>query len=260
MSLAAPPPELQRAIDRSSRRYGVPPDVLTGIWRIESGSSYPNPYVNSLGYGGLFGTKAWNAPTQQQADLAAKILADNIRSHNGDLSAALYSYSGGGYTQVPGETTYGNVHAPSAVPGPDTSMYTAPPRPGGTQDVGLFSGIGGALGSFGSAWEQGWSDILGAGGVLGAFKGFLKAFLWLVNPDTWLRAGEFLAGFVLILLGLYYFGKGEAGESEVSIGDLLRSPSKLAGGAAHGVQRTGQRAASGSLVGRGARKAARVAR
>ena len=35
---------------------GVPADVLTGIWRIESGSSYPNPYVNSIGYGGLFGT------------------------------------------------------------------------------------------------------------------------------------------------------------------------------------------------------------
>jgi hypothetical protein len=88
------PPELATSIARSSQQYGVPQDILTGVWRIESGSTFPNPAVNSSGYGGLFGTKEWNAPTQQQSDLAASTLA-YWQQRTGSWDTALHYYSSG---------------------------------------------------------------------------------------------------------------------------------------------------------------------
>ena len=96
------PPELGQAIAHAAARYGVPASTLAGIWRIESGSTYPNPAVNSSGYGGLFGTTKWNAPTQEQANYAAQTLRHLLDTHGGNMAAALHAYSGGGYTSVPG--------------------------------------------------------------------------------------------------------------------------------------------------------------
>lgn len=119
---AVPPPQLATAIQNASTQYGIPPDLLIGIWHVESGSTYPNPYVNSSGYGGLFGipnTTAQGAPyngfaisgsPQEQANLAASILSKNLQSANGNVATALGSYSGGGYNSVPGETTFGTIH------------------------------------------------------------------------------------------------------------------------------------------------------
>jgi hypothetical protein len=95
------PAPLWDAITKAASKYGVTPQVLAGIWRVESGSTYPNPAVNSLGYGGLFGTTKWNAPTQEQADYSASILRNLIRTR-GNLHDALLAYSGGGYSDVPG--------------------------------------------------------------------------------------------------------------------------------------------------------------
>lgn len=88
------PPELSQAMQQSSQTYGVPGNILEGVWRIESGSTFPNPAVNSSGYGGLFGTKLWNASTQQQSDYAASILA-HWYSVTGSWDKALHYYSSG---------------------------------------------------------------------------------------------------------------------------------------------------------------------
>lgn len=110
------PAPVSSAIENASKTTGVPADVLAGIFRIEAGGRYPNPYVNTSGYGGLFGTPntvAQGAPfnnfdlvatAEQQATLAASILAQNIRAH-GSLAGGLSAYSGGSYTTVPGQTT-----------------------------------------------------------------------------------------------------------------------------------------------------------
>lgn len=149
-SLATPPPELASAISQASADYNVPPDLLTGIWRIESGSSFPNPYKNSLGYGGLFGTTHWNTSTLDQADTAASILHSLIVSNKGSIAQALYGYSGHGYTAVPGETTFGtwstNPGSGSSgsvgMPGSDTFPGVAPGLTGGGGTSDQASGGG----------------------------------------------------------------------------------------------------------------------
>ena len=96
------PAALWGAIVKAASTYGVPAATLAGIWRIESGSTYPNPAVNKLGYGGLLGTTDWNGSTQSQANLSASILARLLRQNKGNMARALSEYSGGGYTSVPG--------------------------------------------------------------------------------------------------------------------------------------------------------------
>ena len=96
------PHELAGAISSAAARYNVPAQTLAGIWAIESGRTFPNPAVNHLGYGGLFGTTKWNASTQEQADYAAQTLHHLLVTHGGNMAAALHAYSGGGYTSVPG--------------------------------------------------------------------------------------------------------------------------------------------------------------
>lgn len=112
MSLT-PYPDLDAAITSAASQYGLDPSVLAGIWRIESGSTYPNPYVNSIGYGGLFGIGQAQAQangfslydqstTVQQAQIAAADLAHLVQVNGGNLAAALSQYSGGGYSSVSG--------------------------------------------------------------------------------------------------------------------------------------------------------------
>ena len=123
------PGGLSTAISNASAQFGVDPGTLAGIWKIESGSTFPNPAVNSSGYGGLFGTKNWNASTQAQANTAAQILASNIKSHGGNLGAALLAYSGGGYSSVPGGSKSGMTNMSLTV-GDGGSDSSLPPPPG----------------------------------------------------------------------------------------------------------------------------------
>lgn len=97
------PVALWGEIVKAATKNGVTPQVLAGIWRVESGSTYPNAAVNSSGYGGLFGTTKWNASTAEQADYAASILR-NLITQKGNLHDALLAYSGNGYSTVPGVT------------------------------------------------------------------------------------------------------------------------------------------------------------
>lgn len=195
--LSQPPAPLAAAIASAAGRYSIPPAVLTGIWRIESGSSYPNRYVNSSGYGGLFGTTDWNGSVQSQADLAASILNRLLAENGGDMSGALSRYSGGGYTAVPG--------------GGAPAYGSRGTRPGGGGGVTGF--LGGLAHSVASPFESAWNDTVGA---MGSVVDFLKVMAWLVNPLTWLRAAEFLAGFVLMLAGLFFYGSATGGRSPAS--------------------------------------------
>lgn len=195
---AQPPQPLEVAIGNAARQYHVPPDVLEGIWRVESGSSYPNPYRNSLGYGGLFGTQDWNGPVQEQADLAASILAKQLQVHNGNLSEALSSYSGGGYTSVPGETTFGSVNVGSntILTPPTTVVNPAASQQGTVSDASLSSIVTAPLNFFGSAFN----------GIFGFVKTpfeFLGT-LWkvLTSRNFWIRVLLVVGGFVVIVIGI----------------------------------------------------------
>lgn len=211
MSLAQPPAPLATAIQNASRKYGVPPDILTGIWRVESGSSYPNPFVNSEGYGGLFGTTNWNASTQQQANLSASILAGLLRSNNGNVSAALSQYSGGGYSAVPGQVTMGTVQDTS------TSIYQAPSRPGGTPaSAALDSAI-----VSGSSVEGFAGDLPIIGGLISGISAaadMAKVIGWLLSPKHWAMAFEALTGVLLIGYGFVELGRNDRDEDTPSLG------------------------------------------
>lgn len=160
MAASSVPAVLEADILAAAKRYGVPHDLLEGIWRVESGSTYPNPAVNSEGYGGLFGTKDAYGPTQEQANLAASILASDLRMAGGSVAGGLSWYSGGGghvppsagYDQVPGETTFGHVTVSPGSAAPPVITGAAPGAVGPTpavspspQPVSLTSTIAGDL-------------------------------------------------------------------------------------------------------------------
>ena len=119
------PADLQAATSAAEAQYGLPSGILLGIWAIESGSTYPNPAVNSSGYGGLFGTTLWNGSTQDQANYAASILAGLIKQCNGDVGCALSKYSGGGYSSVAGYGGGNWTAGPSSLPGGNTLLVGA---------------------------------------------------------------------------------------------------------------------------------------
>lgn len=275
--LAGVPTPLADAIEKAARKYNVPPDVLAGIWRIETGSTYPNPYVNSQGYGGLFGTTLWNGSIQAQADLAASTLARLLKANGGDLSKALSAYSGGGYTSVPGGT---------ATQQPGTGLSNEqPPRPGsdgggGGDDSQLISFGGDVL----HGAEKGlfMSPLLGYGFGLGGLKKaygsavdsvrlifhFLTAALWLLHPQNWLRMIEGAAGFGMIMYGFAKLGASDPDSPDVSLGDVrdLAAPrsgtrrqaaGRLGRSSARGARRVGSDAARSSYTGRITRSVAK---
>lgn len=190
-SVTQPPPPLQNAINTAAATYGVPSDLLAGIWRIESGGRYPNPAVNSKGYGGLFGTTQPYAPTQVQADLAASILRNGLVQSHGNVAEALSFYNSGklqgGYTSVPGETTFGTLALlpTKAGPNPNASGIAAAFGPG---TVG--APVGSAVSSATSAVES-----------VGSFLGKITSLAFL------LRAGEVVGGAVLSFAGLFLLAK-----------------------------------------------------
>jgi hypothetical protein len=132
------PPELATVIAQSSQQYGLPPDLLAGIWGVESGYSYPDTAHNTSGYGGLFGTSDYSGTPQQQANTAASILAGLINEYH-SVPTALHEYSSGttsgGYGSVPGEL-------------PSSAALTSATTISGTQQGTSDGGAGGSqLGS-----------------------------------------------------------------------------------------------------------------
>lgn len=234
-------PDLDAAIASASQRYGVPADLLGGIWRIESGSTFPNPAVNSSGYGGLFGTTNGLASTQAQADEAASVLAAGFKASGGQVAGALSYYNSGrttgGYTTVPGQSTFGTIPVPQGGGGTlgDTPSYSRGTRPSGSSsifsdiakagesalDIGTLgaSGLLGAptgfvpsIGSIGGLWDS-------VAGGLSDTVGFLKMLAWLLKPVHWLMMFEILFGVLLMVMGLFFLGQEAAGvESSDDIG------------------------------------------
>lgn len=227
------PAPVYGAVTAAGARYNVPPDLLAGIWRRESGSKYPNPYANGLGYGGLFGTKVVapfgaasdvrqvanvGGPNQvnAEADQAAAVLHNALQSTGGNIAEALSVYNSGkpygGYTSVPGQTTFGTVGgygspaSPVTVPGTGASLPlgTSRPRPG------TGGGGGGVLGTIGGWFSSAGSGVLSAlgsaaqtaAGLVSGPAEFLKLAVWLIMPQTWLRIFEVVAGGLLMLLSL----------------------------------------------------------
>ena len=223
MADATPPPALANAIANAAKQYGVPADVLTGIWREESGSTYPNPAVNSAGYGGLFGTTNWNAPTQAQADTAASILATGYQKSGGNTAEALSYYNSGklvgGYTSVPGVNTGGS------------SPYQAPPRP--TGNAGLDASFTSQLVGDGVNYIGGSLPVIG--GLIQGVSGVtdaLKVVAWLFSPKHWAQALELLVGVGSMAAGVFWLGGGSEGAFDVPIpiaGAAAKAPSKVIG-------------------------------
>lgn len=177
MSNVTPVPQpLEQAIQQASSTYGVPPDLEEGIWRIESKSTFPNPYVNSSGYGGLFGTTDAYGPTQEQANLSASILSNLLRSTGGNVGQALSDYSGGGYTSVPGETTFGTISVPQSA-GPAVTQTGTPT-------------------AFTSSSSS--QQASGAQQTANTLTGSIR--------ELALRAGELLLGALLVYFGIRQFG------------------------------------------------------
>lgn len=223
------PPDLVQAISSASIKYGVPPDLLVGIWRKESNSSYPNNYANGLGYGGLFGTQVVPAfgpasevravPTpsvQQQADTAASILRTGLLRSAGATGPALSYYNSGklsgGYTSVPGQTT-----GPQLSQQQLNTLFTANTSAlsvgGAALDVvkrtveALIAGPGGnpAIDVSGSAASAAGKAVSAVGGGIGGLLGLPN---WFTDPTGWLlRGAQIVAGGVLVLVGLYLLAK-----------------------------------------------------
>lgn len=240
----AVPADLLAAINSSAQHYKVPSDLLVGIWRIESGSTYPNPYVNSSGYGGLFGTTDWNGSTQSQADLAASTLARLLRDNNGSVSQALSKYSGGGYTSVPGQTTHGSYGAGGGGAGPSPAR-TRPDVPAGSSGGGggTIADIASALGILADPADAIWSGIFG--GNISSIADVFKGLIWLMKPSSWLRAVEFLTGIVLMLLSaiglaVMFLQRSETVGKAAGIASMLPGPAGIAGKAVTTVRRPHQ--------------------
>lgn len=175
----AAPPDLAAAIQNASAQYGVPVDILTGVWMIEAGGAYPNAYVNSSGYGGLFGTTDWNGPVQEQANYAASILSGWYRKL-GSWPAALSKYSGGAYSSVPGQVSGSGTPA---------GIVTETVNAGAGLTTGLATGA---------------ASIVGGGAAslnpLNALADALNNFTGWVGRFAWLLVGIGLAGLGLVLL------------------------------------------------------------
>lgn len=199
------PPELAQAIQNSANKYNVPPDLLVGIWHIETGSTFPNPYANGLGYGGEFGTavtapfgtahdvkRIVEPPLQQQADTSASILANLLNKYNGDISQALLSYSGGGYSSVPGQTTTGSWTGAKAGKGKWTLNPNAPGGPTYTDPSGkTHSTPSGILGPIQGVEDSVANAIQTTGLTVGRY--ILYGF-------------AFIGGTMLLLVGLILIG------------------------------------------------------
>ncbi len=87
------------AIARAAKRYGVPANVLEGIYGAES--TYGTAYKagqKTYGYFGLTSPGLWNPSMsfQQDANTSAQTLAALVGQY-GDLNTALEHYSGGSY-------------------------------------------------------------------------------------------------------------------------------------------------------------------
>jgi hypothetical protein len=237
------PAPLASAITSAATQYDVPAGLLVGIWGDESGSTYPNPAVNSEGYGGLFGLSSADlggvspttASTQQQADTAARILASGLQQSDGNVPEALTFYTTGRTTPIDQgyvSTVTGRAGVSSGTVNVPTATSTpADPTSGGSSHgvssggslwgsiFGSVESLGGDLLSTAEGEAEGlWGDTLGSlEGSISSGVSFLKAMAWLIHPLTWLRFMEGIAGVGLAVGGILV-ATGAAEKLESAVG------------------------------------------
>ncbi len=153
-----------------------------------------------------------------------------------------------------GQTVGRTIGSPSTGLGVGSgSIYQAPPRPGGSQQDGataqeVLFGIPGTgsilpgtdnllpgLPGPGAIWggvSSLWNGVSSVGDIFGAVREGIKVFLWLVNPKHWAMMAEVLVGSVLIGLGIYWLGSGEAPDIPFPLLGGLGKAGKAAGAAA----------------------------
>lgn len=194
-------------IRAAARRYGVPAWILYGVWGIEStfGQNPAAQSPNSASAEGDFQfipstAAAYNVDVNDfvsSAFGAAHYLSD-MKRDRGSWSEAIVGY-GGGYTladvaSMARKTPASAKFADLKLPGPIPDV----PLPG--PDFGL-PGLGGGVPSI-----PGLGDLGGLAGIFAPFpqtlfltSGFLSLLL---SVEFWIRAGESIAGMVLIHMGL----------------------------------------------------------
>lgn len=226
----AVPAQLQTAINNAAAKYGLKPEWLVRIWEIESGNTFPNPAVNSIGCGGLFGLCVGSSAidpqtgaainlyatntTQAQADAAAYTLSRLINEF-GSIYDAMIAYSGGSTHEaqfVSGATASDNGAAGGSSAGQSS---------GGSSTIpvslpvvgGAISGIGDMLGKLGGALNpSSWgSAFLGSLGP--ALKLYFSQGIFL-DP---LFVGMGLLFILIGALGLA-LGHGDSGQTIKYVG------------------------------------------
>jgi hypothetical protein len=89
-------------VDAKERQYGLPEGLLKGVWGVESSFGRDADKTSSMGAQGNFQAmpdtqKRYGihiGDFNSEADGAARQLRDLIKSHNGDVHAALFDYAG----------------------------------------------------------------------------------------------------------------------------------------------------------------------
>ena len=221
--MAGVPSQLQAAINQSAKTYGVPASLLVGIWREEAGGAYPNPYINSSGYGGLFGTTDAFGATQDQADLAASILAKGFQVSGGSNVGALSYYNTGnpdsGAGQAYAQTVLGFA---GQAPTQSTAGLTVTPagyHDNTVQDTSFTSG----LEAVGEGVLGGLPVVGGLFNTAGDVADAVKVFAWLFSLKHWAMVFEIFIGVLLLGVGFFFLGGGSASRTAANIGlkDLL---------------------------------------
>jgi soluble lytic murein transglycosylase-like protein len=185
------------AIASAASKYKVPIEILTGVYGVESafgtnhntssaGAVGPFQFLPSTAKG--FGYPLTNNPTpaqfQAQADAAAKYLSE-LFHQTGSWNAALQHYSGGGYGLA--QVTAKAKQAPASLQGILNSS-------GFTNQTGV-----------------GQATTAAAGAAVDTATGVAAIANLLTSGQFWLRAGECIAGAILIALGLWALTSGGNG-------------------------------------------------
>lgn len=189
-----------------------------GPWQLHKGGTLPT----TIGRQGADAAQAWawseagvdyalnqmaeaGAAGQSGNDAITTIVSKFERPKNpqAEIDAAEGAYGTGGGV---GTITPGGVPKPYVPPSPIGSN----PRPGvssGGSGSDFWDDVEGAGGSVLGAVEAAGGSLFGAvqgtaEGLVTNTLGFLKAALWLLNPLTWLRLVEAVAGGVMIAAGV----------------------------------------------------------
>ena len=210
-------------LERAARRYHVPLWILVGVYGLET-TFGANVNVSTAGAKGPFQfidstAAAYHvnvASFDSSAMGAAHYLADLHRQY-GSWDAAVSHYSAGGYDLAAVRSKAQS--APASIPLPPLPGFPKSLGPGGIPlpDLGGPGGLP-TLGGLLNFPSQ----------ILDTFSAMLALLKLLTSIEFWIRAGEVLAGLILLHMGL----KGLSGDYAGATGNAAGSVKKGAEAAA----------------------------